>query len=232
MTEEQKEGPKEGYKEVHTATIHRRNSIEEVENSVVGALVESFSLAKDHKIRGKWRYCFCCSILFFPLILFAVLLWYFTTKLCTPLSSAWGVGSINQLNDFLGEDGIHFCASAFSDPPFVACLIDTSGPYSTYNFDGACSTFKPVFAGTSNFANCFGQGFTILYTQCVDTQTALVNAIQYALYLAFVIANVYLAIRVVKRFGFCGLFSGDNWRAILFNDTYMKKSDAELHEVV
>lgn len=218
-----------------------------VNDTILDNVVSKFSVVNDHHVRGKWRYGLSVAVIAVPITVFAVVLWYQLMKACVANSQYYPVLDTPTLNgnvsayttestirDFLSQDSIHYCGSAVSllsvlvnNPPHV---ITEWSPCKIQNHDfnsvGACSEYKDLGKVLKGFDNgyCFtdenlfyANNVAVFYTQCIPISTALVTAIQTALYSIAATIVLYLVMRVGAKHGVTGLVSPSKWLEMLNN---------------
>ncbi|RYG97020.1 hypothetical protein EON65_53495 [archaeon] len=220
------------------------NSSRTLSNTVMENILGRFSFIEDHQVRGNWRYVFSTLTIVAPLVVFGALMWYFLVGSCIPTSETYGPLAQNSLDFVLAQSYMYYCASGFSqymysnatfpviEPTYVCCNLK-SKHHKSFNFEGACGDWKTTAESCPLTGNppCFDSGgsgsnpVTVLYAQCTPVSTALVSGIQYSFYLAIIFIYFYVSLRVVKKHGFAGLCTLDNWRQVMSNKQLKEKEE-------
>eukprot|EP01036_Dinobryon_divergens_P024115 gene24115-32532_t len=181
----------------------------------------AYSFVDDHEIKGGWRYFFLVIVCPSPLVVFIVMMWFQLYSNCAAQSTIYGIANEDMIQQFIGQNNIHYCASAiYENGKYFNCNFASPNPTS-FDFSGPCSVFQSQFAspynGGTSCVNDDNDMFQVFYYQCTPVQTAIVNSVQYALYTVITVVYMYLFIRVITEFGIAGLFRLDNWSKIIFN---------------
>ena len=152
------------------------------------------------------------------------------------------------VNAFLSRNTVHFCMSTFTysnaelytdvktDKLVSQITSDTQqcvipGFPNVEAFSEYCKVYDQLFEyysfavypNTDEAASCFDyfinlSNVTIYYTQCIPWQTALMNAVQCAVYSIVATIVLYLALRIASKFGLCALFKPSKWLEMLQNN--------------
>ena len=188
----------------------------------------AFSFVDDHEIKGGWRYLFLIVVCPSPLIVFIVMMWFQLYSNCAAQSTIYGVANEDMIQQFIGQNNIHYCASAISvGGKYYNCNFASPNPTS-FDFSGPCSVFQSEFATPYSGQSCVNSDydmFQVFYYQCIPVQSAIVNSVQYALYTVITVVYLYLLLLVITEFGIVGLFSLNNWSKVIFN----KKNDSNIN---
>lgn len=139
---------------------------------------------------------------------------------------------------FLQGSGIHFCGAMYPyNSSWYPCSLGKSSDAS-YDFfitDGPyCGKFKHDFNSykiTNLKESCYegtpiGEYYSVMFVQCVDVGSVIVNSIQLTTYSIMITVYLYIVARIVNKFGFCGLFSSENWKKVTSNKNWAKDNSA------
>ena len=190
-------------------------------------MINKILASNNHEIKGVWRYVFLVALFSIPLVVFIVMMW-FQINNCSAQSTFYFFASSQMIQQFLGQNNIHYCASVYYDSgKYYTCNFGPPNP-TTFDFSGPCSVFQSEFdTPYSGLKSCLSTSemFQVFYYQCIPVQSAIVNSVQYALYTVITVVYLYLLLRISVEFGIFGLFSSDNWAKLLGNKKNINKTD-------
>jgi hypothetical protein len=221
---------------------------------VANTFLESLSpVANTHVVSGTWAKLFTLFIVTLTVATFGLMFWYAIWIECTTGSLfVFGLKGTESgfVDSFLSQQNILKCG-ALGKPVkrveknntefggYVCCDIKSGQPGTS----GNCHAFKSLWDECKPVQGeppCFddnGAGFAevqIAYAQCTTLSTAFVTAVQYGTYVAEFICLVYLLVRVMKKHGILGVFSGASWNDVFHNAQEVekiKKAEIEMNTV-
>jgi hypothetical protein len=205
-----------------------------------------------HVISGIWARGFLLCFTFLTVATFVGSLIYFLRYECTVNSlflygnSAVSESESSFVSTFLAQSNIQYCGAvgninyvniptnmtntAANNSYYVldrpdCCSIDSGTIGDSY----VCNPFETIsncLSATDDTPSCFNGDFNqvqIAYAECIAPTTAVVNSLEFSWYVALLVCLGYVAILVQKKYGFCGLFSIENWRTVFDNVEEVKR---------
>lgn len=195
-----------------------------------------FSVVKppgiNHRVEGRWRLCVLLSFVTIFAATLGSVLYYYLNENCSlttasfPLSlqlQETTIESSNMIDQLFAVSTNHYCAAfalGFTNMhvyDWVRCNLD-------YNADfGLCD--KIVDENTNELASCFTDlseyvsliAVDVNYAECTTLATSVMTSITAVTYVLLFWCFLYLAARVIEKYGIKGLFSAKNWNEILDN---------------
>lgn len=240
---------------IHPASVGRSQSSDSnstlsrfsvINDTILDNMVSRFSLVNDHRVRGKWRTLLSVAVVFIPLFVFIFMVVWYSMLNCQPATMAVNdLMTASTTRKFLQGSQNHFCGAMYVDytddtddtGAWVPCSLGKSAEadYSKFSTEGRyCSKFHKDFGKltASDLSPCYlttsNQFYSVMYVQCLDIGSIIVNAVQLTSYSVILTIYLYLTVRIINKFGFCGLFSGENWKKITSNKNWAKDSTTNI----